>query len=209
MTKQPSPTKIRLPTSKTSSSVLQLPLKSADLGLSLLVSLLPARDTVIHLVTATFIYPFRMFVVFLRLVQPDSFSEKPIGAVLAIFGIFDIIVALFDLLFELSNYQFNAADRILISHNYQIDRVLNSIVGRLVKFVDQQLHIFSNLVDDLCGLLDVGGACFVFFVDTAEGVRCFLQDAADIFHLCMWSACRVKEDFGSLLFGQCCDGLVE
>jgi hypothetical protein len=133
-----------------------------------------------------------MLIVFLRLVQLDGFPEQPKGAVLAIFGIFDIVVALFDLLFELSRLSVQCC-RFYPDETHQVDRVLDSIVSRLVEFVDQQLHVFSNLVDDFCGLLDVRGAYSVFFVDTAEGVRCFLQDAANIFHLCMWSACRVKD----------------
>jgi hypothetical protein len=111
-----------------------------DLGLSLLVSFLPASDADIHLVAATSVV-------------------EPSGAVLPTFGIFDIEVTMFNLLFELSG---SLDQRRNLYHEgpYQIDRGSDSILGRLVEFVDNDFHVLVDLDHFLLSLLDlVAGSC--------------------------------------------------
>jgi hypothetical protein len=161
------PIRIDSPTSKTidsfrSPSILQLPLKSADLGLSLLVSLLPDREKEIQPVTAVAIDRASPSVAFDQPIGLDCIAVKLEAlqlVFLALCSLFNVGVALFNLLFELSMLSVPCRN-LYLEEPYQIDRDLDSILGRLVKFVDSSLHFLANLDHCLLGQLDlVSGSC--------------------------------------------------
>jgi hypothetical protein len=156
-------------------SSLQLPLELANLSLSLLILLLPASDTLgepivaiavdgantlVNLSRLQLFHGLDGFVVEIVVLQP---------ALLALFGFGDVDIALFNLCPELSRLSVEYWTTYQ-QKTYQVDWVLNSILGRLVQFGDHGLHVLADPVDYACDPISSEFGAAVCFLKLGDGV---------------------------------------